>query len=616
MSDWTKTTLGEISKIITGPFGSQLHSYEYVDSGTPVIMPQNIGDRTFSTGKIAYINDETAGRLRRYVTIENDIVYSRRGDIEKHAFITKEQAGLICGTGCFRVRVESDNVYPLFLSLYLNRPETKLWLVQHAVGSNMPNLNIGILANVPIAYPNMPSQRAISSVLSNIDRKIALNNTISTELESTACLLYDYWFTQFDFPDANGKPYKSSSGEMVWNEQLKREIPKGWEVKPLGDFLDILRGSIITQAETQPGKVKVVAAGVKFSYFHSTPNRQRNIITVSSSGANAGYLNFWREEIYASDCITVRGKEDIDTLLAYQYLKGMQNILIRKKTGSAQPHVYPHDIEGIKICEIPTNLVEKVQPFLLGINEQIAVNERQNEEFTSLRDFLLPLLMNGQVTVSATNAVASEADADVTIVEDKQDKRAAVFKRLVLSAYILDNICDEPTAGRLKFEKLLYLSEHCARLPLHSQFQRAAAGPYDSKALYGIESQLKKQKWFMRQNKKGESRAYVRLVNSKGYEQYLGSNLDVEEKSVIDRLLKLFKTIRTTQCEIVATLYSAWNDFIIDGIQPSDEQIVDEVLTNWHESKERIERDRWFAALGWMRENDIVPIGYGAHTKQ
>jgi hypothetical protein len=185
----------------------------------------------------------------------------------------------------------------------------------------------------------------------------------------------------------------------------------------------------------------------------------------------------------------------------------------------------------------------------------------------------------------------------------------------VLSAYILDNICDEPAAGRAKFEKLLFLGEHCARLPLHSEFHRAAAGPYDAQALYAIEKQLQKNQWFKRQKIPGESRAYCRLPKADAYKTYIDANLNEQQKGVIDKLIRLFKTARTIQCEIVATLYGAWNDFIINGENPTDDQIVDEVLTNWHERKERIKRDRWLAALGWMRQEGIVPAGYGVSTK-
>jgi hypothetical protein len=251
--------------------------------------------------------------------------------------------------------------------------------------------------------------------------------------------------------------------------------------------------------------------------------------------------------------------------------------------------------------------------------KMIAVNINQNFELAALRDFLLPLLMNGQVTVAASEAVATEVKTPVVPVpaasDAKEAHRAAVFKRMILSAYILDNICDEPTAGRVKFEKLLFLSEHCAQLPLHSEFHRAAAGPYDAQALNAIEKQLKKNQWFQRQKIIGESRAYSRLPKTDAYRKYIDANLNEQEKGVIDKLIRLFQTARTIQCEIVATLYGAWNDFIINGENPADDQIVDEFLTNWHESKERIDRKRWIAMIDWMRQNGIVPTGYGVSTK-
>jgi type I restriction enzyme S subunit len=126
---------------------------------------------------------------------------------------------------------------------------------------------------------------------------------------------------------------------------------------------------------------------------------------------------------------------------------------------------------------------------------------------------------------------------------------------------------------------------------------------------------LKKNQWFQRQKITGESRAYSRLPKADAYKTYIGANLNGQQKGVIDKLIRLFKTALTIQCEIVATLYGAWNDFIINGENPTDDQIVDEVLTNWHEGKKRIKRDRWLAALGWMRQNGIVPVGYGVSTK-
>jgi len=168
----------------------------------------------------------------------------------------------------------------------------------------------------------------------------------------------------------------------------------------------------------------------------------------------------------------------------------------------------------------------------------------------------------------------------------------------------------------VKFEKLLYLSEHCAEIPIYGEYHREAAGPYDSKALYTIDEQLKKNKYFERKHRENDSRAYIRLENANKYKPYLSSNLNNSQKNIVDKIIKLLKTAKTIQCEIIATLYGAWNDFIIEGTQPTDDQIVNEVLTNWHKNKEKIERQRWLTALNWMKEHGIIPVGYGIHTKR
>lgn len=106
------------------------------------------------------------------------IIYARRGDVEKHAFV-KDNSQMLCGTGCLRVRIMSEDIYPPYLSFYLNRPETKRWITSHAVGSNMPNLNTGILEAVPIEYPDYKSQVRIAAVLQKLEEKIDINNKIN-----------------------------------------------------------------------------------------------------------------------------------------------------------------------------------------------------------------------------------------------------------------------------------------------------------------------------------------------------------------------------------------------------------------------------------------------------
>ena len=224
--------------------------------------------------------------------------------------------------------------------------------------------------------------------------------SLNDNLEKMAKQLYDYWFVQFDFPDENGRPYKSSGGEMVCNEKLKREIPKNWKVKNIEDFANVRKGTTITKSQTQNGSVKVVAAATSFSFLHNEANRSAYVITVSSSGANAGYINFWREPIFASDCSTVQGCSIEITLYCYYWLLHFQEKLFNQQIGAAQPHVYPEHISKIPIVIPPIPILNKVKNCMISINMQQHIIEQEIEELTKQRNELLPLLMNGQVSLN------------------------------------------------------------------------------------------------------------------------------------------------------------------------------------------------------------------------
>lgn len=183
-----KTKLGDIAQIITGPFGSQLHMRDYVSQGYPVIMPQNIVNRCVDERDIARINEVNFKRLKRYLVQPNDIIFARRGKVEEHAFIDTPKQ-MLCGTGCFRVRVTSKEVNPLYLSLYLSRPTTKKWLISHAIGSNMPNLNTDILSSVPLELPEYAVQVKIAQCLQSIDDKIRCNNEINDNLADYSAIV-------------------------------------------------------------------------------------------------------------------------------------------------------------------------------------------------------------------------------------------------------------------------------------------------------------------------------------------------------------------------------------------------------------------------------------------
>lgn len=178
---WRLTSLGDEADrcggvIQTGPFGSQLHAADYVESGVPVIMPQDLSRRRVSTTKIARIEETDAQRLARHRVKLGDIIYSRRGDVERHALIGPRESGWLCGTGCLLVRMGDSFPSPLFASLALDLPETRAWIVQHAIGATMPNLNTGILARVPMLVPDDALLRKFEDTLRPLAKRIVDND--------------------------------------------------------------------------------------------------------------------------------------------------------------------------------------------------------------------------------------------------------------------------------------------------------------------------------------------------------------------------------------------------------------------------------------------------------
>ncbi|SHF49019.1 type I restriction enzyme, S subunit, partial [Ruegeria intermedia] len=249
---WKRCLLGEICEaggggIQTGPFGSQLHASDYVPVGIPSIMPQNIGDNRIVADGIARISEEDAIRLSKYRVEPGDIVYSRRGDVERRALIRSSEDGWLCGTGCLRVRLGDGPADPAFVAFYLGTPEAREWIVRHAHGATMPNLNTSILAACPIVVPPLPEQRAIAGVLSALDDKIELNRRTGATLEAMARAIFRDWFVDFGPTRAKAEgrePYLAPDLWPLFPARLNDQgIPEGWEVSEIGKEITAVGGS-------------------------------------------------------------------------------------------------------------------------------------------------------------------------------------------------------------------------------------------------------------------------------------------------------------------------------------------------------------------------------------
>ncbi|HUH26736.1 restriction endonuclease subunit S [Gelidibacter sp.] len=278
-------------------------------------------------------------------------------------------------------------------------------------GSSVPTMNRNHLHPIKIiAYKNLPTQKSIAKVLSDLDAKIELNNKINRELEAMAKTLYDYWFVQFDFPDANGKPYKSSGGKMVYNAELKREIPEGWAVKKLSQIANITMGqSPSGSSYNDDGIGEIFFQGsTDFGWRYPTirqyttePSRMaKSGDILLSVRAPVGTLN-----IADNDCCIGRGltalnsKSGYDSYLYYvmEYFK--QIFDHRNNAGTTFGSITKDDLHSLKLVYPKDDLLKKYNQTVSKFNQMILINHKQNQHLTTLRDWLLPMLMNGQVTV-------------------------------------------------------------------------------------------------------------------------------------------------------------------------------------------------------------------------
>lgn len=414
MSNQINSTLGDLVKagggiIHTGPFGSQLHAEDYVAQGIPCIMPANMRDNRVDLSNISFISDEDAQRLSKYLVKEGDIVYSRRGNVTLKALIRKNEAGYFCGTGCLLLRpgnlLDSD-----YLTYYLSTPKIQSWIISQAIGATMPNLNTGILSRIPFSGPEKSVQKKISSALRAIDDKLEINNRINAELEAMAKTLYDYWFVQFDFPDANGKPYKTSGGKMEYNTTLKREIPAGWAVNTLSQIANITMGqSPAGEFYNEDGIGTLFFQGsTDFGWLFPTPRQyttsparmaKKGDILLSVR-APVGDMN-----IANADCCIGRGlaalnsKSSSDGFLFY-VMKYFKQVFDRRNAeGTTFGSMTKDDLHSLQVVCPEPGLLKRYDDIVSEYNKMIFTRSLENQDLTKLRDWLLPLLMNGQITV-------------------------------------------------------------------------------------------------------------------------------------------------------------------------------------------------------------------------
>ena len=273
-------------------------------------------------------------------------------------------------------------------------------LGQYQGQSAQPGLSVNTLSKIELKLPDKKTQDSIFSLLSALDKKIALNRQINVRLEEMAKTLYDYWFVQFDFPDANGKPYKSSGGEMVFDETLKREIPKGWEVKSLGEIADLYQPATLSEKElNKNGQFLVYGANGIIGKYNKF-NHENPVVAVACRGNSCGAINITQPKSWITGNAMVVNPKNKNMCIDFIKNTLLVNNLDKVVSGSAQPQITRTNFAPLKVIT-PNESLLKLYSDIINPMFNKRINQiQQNAKLTQLRDFLLPMLMNGQVSVA------------------------------------------------------------------------------------------------------------------------------------------------------------------------------------------------------------------------
>mgnify|MGYP003407876647 CR=1 FL=1 len=321
---------------------------------------------------------------------KDDIIISARGTVGEMAMIPFPMS---FNQSCFGLRANGDLVDPHFLYYYTKTKVKELKGNSH--GSVFDTITRATFDNIICLLPSLEEQRRIAGILGAIDDKIENNRRINTNLELQAQALYKQWFVDFEFPNEEGKPYKTSGGKMVDSEL--GQIPEGWRVQTFGDLIKPQKGKNITRAQVTIGSVPVVAGGLMPSCYHNTSNTHCPVVTISASGANAGYVKMYHMPIWAADCSYIDDTISKYVHFAYVFLTYNQTSIYHKQQGCAQPHIYPSHLMELQFICPTLDILDKFESWSKKIYKLIGTNIQENETLATLRDTLLPKLMNGEI---------------------------------------------------------------------------------------------------------------------------------------------------------------------------------------------------------------------------
>lgn len=416
--------LSEVSLLITD--GSHWSPKDDETSSIPMLSVKDMDSNGFNYSNCKHVSKEDFGKLKSSgcVPKKNDVLITKDGNSYlQQVFVVKDEIEQAILSSIGVIRPDPNKIDPYFLKYYLSNEEIKQQVGRNFVsGSAIPRIILDDFAKFPILIPPMEKQQEIAHALKTFDDFIEVNKKEINLLEILVKQIYHYWFLQFDFPDENGKPYRASGGKMVWNEELKREIPEGWKVGMLSDLCFNVLSPVspkdalnkpYTPLDSIPKKQLTFGKGSEDRLAASSLiEYQRNDILL---GAMRPY--FHRVCVAPFDGITrtttlvIRGNGGYNYPFIYSLINMDSTISYATQiaTGTQQPYVqWNNGLEKMKTVIPPVSVVKRFSELTGPLIEYAISLEKEKAELEQLQNFLLPLLMNGQVAFKEEAETASQ----------------------------------------------------------------------------------------------------------------------------------------------------------------------------------------------------------------
>ena len=384
------------SRIKVGFVGSVNEFYCEPNIGVPIIRTTDIDDIDFE--KVKYVTKEFHIKNKKSQLKKGDLIIARHGNNGNAVIYQHTKNAQVLNAVI--IEPDQNKISSELLKIYFDSPFIKRQILGSVKGSVQGVINTKHISELILNIGSSINYDFVTRIITNINKKVGLNNKINDELEAMSKLIYDYWFVQFDFPDANGKPYKSSGGKMVFNKELKREIPDDWEVNELAAISNITTGKLDSNAEVLGGYFPFFTCSKEPTTIDNYSFDDDVILIAGNNAQGNFHVNRYSGKFNAYQrtyIVTAKKSKHLNYL--YQVLKYQMKVYKSQGKGSQTKFLTIGMLTEIQTFEPNFDLISEYEKATKHLYEKQINIVNENKELESLRDWLLPLLMNGQVTV-------------------------------------------------------------------------------------------------------------------------------------------------------------------------------------------------------------------------